>query len=264
MGHQNRIRREAFPDMLPAPLPFRGGILLRFIAGALLGGIGGVPVAAPADGTAVAAWSPMIGTGNMVQAAEGLQPTFRAPGGAALSYVDMVAAKVLAQAANALPVGILPRTLALIGSNFTAGLVVDGQPLLRYGTLAAPGQDFGVGIDVQDKFTGRTATAEQDTTGVAAAGAKVDGAAPALVGIMFDGVTTVTSFALLGTTASGVLPAVRVLDTTVGNPLTIGDANTLGFRAYEIIAWDRVLSDIELDELFAYAADAYGITGPVV
>lgn len=249
--------------MLPASLPYRG-VILRLIAGALLGGVGGVPVATPADGAAVSSWVPMIGTGNMVQAAGGLQPTFRAPGGTALSYVDMAAAKVLAQAANALPDGILPRTLALIGSNFTAGLVVDGQPLLRYGTLAGPGkglpgEDFGVGIDVQDKFVGRTATAEQDTTGV-----EVAGAAPALVGIMFDGVTTVTSFALLGTTASGVAPAVRVLDTTVGNPLTIGSANTLGFRAYEIIAWDRVLSDTELDELLAYAADAYGITGPVV
>lgn len=247
--------------MLPAPLPYRG-VILRLIAGALLGGVGSVPVATPADGAAVSSWVPMIGTGNLVQAVGGLQPTFRKPGGAALSYVDMVASKVLAQAANALPVGVLPRTLVLIGSNFTAGAVVGGQPLLRYGTLATPGKDFGVGIDVADEFVGRTATAEQDTTGVKVA--KVVGAAPALVGIMFDGVTTVTSFALLGTTASGMAPAVRVLDTTVGNPLTIGNANTLGFRAYEIIAWDRVLSDTELDELLAYAADAYGITGPVV
>ncbi len=258
MGHQNRIRREAFPDMLPAPLPFRGGILLRFIAGALLGGIGGVPVAAPADGTAVAAWSPMIGTGDLVQAVEGLQPTFKAPGGAALSYVDMIAAKTLVQAANALPLGVLPRTLVLIGSNFTAEAVVDGQPLLRYGTLADPGEDFGVGISATDEFVGRTATAEQDSTGVA-----VKDAVPCVLGITYDG-ADLTTFVIVGASDEGLASATRVLDTTIGTNLAIGDANARGFRAFEIIAWDRHITDDEIEEVMAYAADAYGIDGPAV
>jgi len=256
MGHQNRIRREAFPDMLPAPLPFRGGILLRFIAGALLGGIGGVPVAAPADGTAVAAWSPMIGTGDLVQAVGGLQPTFKAPGGAELSYVDMIAGKTLVQAANALPLGVLPRTLVLIGSNFTAGAVVDGQPLLRYGTLADAGEDFGVGISATSEFVGRTATAEQDSTAV-----PVEATVPCVLGITYDG-ADVTTFVIVGDSAEGLAPATRVLNTTIGTNLAIGNANALRFRAFEIIAWDRHITDDEIEEVMAYAADAYGIDGP--
>lgn len=254
MGRQNQIRRDEYPGMYQPPPP-SAGLLLRFLAYAPLGMTNGVPSTPPANGAALTSWAPVAGSGPLLQADGTAAPVYQRASAAVLAKVFVAAAKTAAQAAiGNLPVGSADRTLIMIGTGFTPGTVTNGQPLLRYGTLASAGQDFGVGISATDTYVGRTATAQQDNTTIA-----VDNTKPVLLVMSYvNGITKVKTWAVQDLTHMNAISATRALNTTVGNPLSLGNAAALNFSVFEIMALDHAITTDEFDALLAYVQGMYG------